>query len=96
MHGVDYKLRVQTYNVGLDRHIRVYIDNIPVVPGTDTDFIDSVVNPSAGPYRFKAITDSVTIDNVESWRMPARFATITLSTLSERGGKVTMSSNFVQ
>jgi len=94
-----YSCRIKIVNVGADRHIQIYIDGNQVVPGNQggTELVDtggSVL--TSGPYYLCAQSDYMHIDNVESWRDPARFATIELSTIDERGGAVTMSSNFIQ
>lgn len=85
-----YKLRIQTQNDGNDRVIKVYLDNIVVFELTDV----TAGAPDAGPVRLAAVTDDVILDNTESWRIPLRYATITLSTLTERGGELTSSDGF--
>jgi hypothetical protein len=97
--GVWYALRISTTNIDANtRAIRILIDGNQAVPVAGTELIDAPgVSPGSGFYLFKngGLT-SVWLDNVESWRNPARFATIETSTLTERGGAVTMTSNFVQ
>lgn len=95
--GTWYKLRITTNNVGGDRHIQVFIDSNKVIPTAGDALIDTPGGgtPSAGPYRFATSGGIVYQDNVESWRNPARFATIGLSTLTERGGAAVLSSNFI-
>lgn len=97
--GVWYSLRISTVNVNATtRALRILIDGAQAVPATGTELIDVPgITPGFGYYLFKSAgATPVWIDNVESWRNPARFATIGLSTISERGGAVTMTSNFVQ
>lgn len=97
--GVWYSLRISTVNVNsTTRALRILIDGCQAVPYTsDSELIDAPgASPSSGFYLFKNTgATPVWIDNVESWRNPARFATIGLSTIAERGGAVTMSPNFI-
>lgn len=96
--GVWYSLRISTSNLDSNtRSIRILIDGNQVIPATGLELIDSSTTPASGFYLFmNSGTTPVWIDNVESWRNPARFATIGLSTIAERGGAVTMTSNFIQ
>ena len=95
--GTWYKLRITTANVGTDRHIQIYLDANLIVPTSGSDYNDNVgVTHQNGPYRFMSMTDEVSLDNVESWSTPARFATVELSTPDEPGGEVTMTANFIQ
>lgn len=96
-----YSCRIIITNLtSTSRSIRIYVDGIQVVPGTQggTELIDTgAASPSSGPYYFSTPSGAyIHLDNVESWRNPARFATIGLSTITERGGAVTMTSNFIQ
>lgn len=88
-----YKLRIQTVNISpTTRRWKLYLDNVLVF-----DMFDFGPNPPYGPYTFSAVTggDPTTIDNVESFRIPGRFATVQVSTLTERGGHVEMTPNFI-
>lgn len=82
--------------------IRILIDGNLIIPtsgsGAFPDGVSAPITglPTSGPYMFKNTgSDNVWFDNVESWRNPGRFATIQLSTPTERGGAITTSSNFV-
>lgn len=87
-----YKLRVTSVLADDGTlEIKVYIDANLVMTANST--------LPAGPWEFITAGNAgelVKLDNVESWRNPARFATIKLSTLDERGGAVTMTDNFIQ
>lgn len=97
VENVWYKLRVVTTNVGTNRHMQICIDANLIVPTSGSNYVDSVgTTHQNGPYQFTADTAAVSLDNVESWSTPARFATIELSTPDEPGGAATMSANFIQ
>lgn len=93
IRDVDYKLRFQTFkDPSGDNVISVWIDNNLIGTITDTTFSGFITD---GTFRFIS-TGKVWLDNVESWRDPARFATVELSTLTERGGAITKTVNFIQ
>lgn len=101
IHNADWhKLRIGVVTNGANREIKIFIDSTKIIPTVGDALIDSSgVPPSSGPYQFGTLgsTDQeLYLDNVESWRNPGRYATIGISTLTERGGQLTMSSNFIQ
>lgn len=98
--GVWYKVRISVNTLSATvRSIRVLIDGNQVVPDPDdgSELLDTPGSGliASGPYGFYA-AGVIQIDNVESWRNPARFAIIGLSTASEPGGAATVTDNFVQ
>lgn len=102
VEDVWYKLRVQVINDESDqanrkRLIRVYIDNNLVIPTSGEDYINNTLatgRPGYGIYQVGAFSGRVSLDDTESWRIPGRFATVGLSSVSEPSGALTASSTF--
>ena len=98
--NVDYRLRVQVVNSGSARLIRVYIDDILLIPTSgEGDHSDTPgANPVAGPWRLLAENGDVAVDDTESFRFipTSRYGTIQLSSLLERGGSTIVTENFIQ
>lgn len=100
--SVWYGLRVHVVNTtSTQRSIRVLLDNNQVVPISGVELLDTNADgPAFGNIQFFNINGvagrDVYIDNVELWRNPGRLAIIDISTPTERGGAVTMTSNFIQ
>lgn len=92
--GIWYKLRITIETLSTTQNlIRVLIDGNEVINFTHTHAIGFLIY---GGYKFISGGGPMSLDNVESWRNPSRWATVQLSTPSEPGGAVVMSPNFVQ
>ena len=86
--GANYKLRLETINlVGPLVQVKVYIDNNLAF---DETFPSGP--PGFGNFQFGAFGTGAgaVVDNVESWRSPARFATVGIN------DAVVQTANFVQ